>query len=96
MQLHYLPAYEWSAGPNTENLHRNIFNGIAPSSHAISYLDAATADRYKKRQTFCQGDCDYISIPHNANLSNGSDVQKRSKAQTDEALLRQRHNRERA
>ena len=67
------PAYEWSASPKTSNLHRNILflNGDTPS-RPISYFDQPTPEQlWEALDEECAGSCDYLSIPHNSNLSGG-------------------------
>ncbi len=66
-------AYEWSALPAFQNLHRNvIFRGIDVPEMPFSSLDSmnpeALWDWMEKARS--QGS-DLLAIPHNSNLSNG-------------------------
>lgn len=69
------PAYEWSGGPGTKNLHRNvIFEGSAVPDRAVSYFDSPQVPGlWAALQSECldQPDCDVLTIPHNSNLSDG-------------------------
>lgn len=67
-------AYEFSpALPKQGKIHRNVFfRGDAVPDHAVSIYDAATEiDLWKDLKTSCVGDCEYLTIPHNLNLSWG-------------------------
>lgn len=68
-------AYEWTGTPLTTNLHRNIiFRGEAVVPQVVSYLNA---DAPSKLWTAVDSQCDkskgceWLSIPHNPNLSGG-------------------------
>lgn len=69
-------AYEWSATPNAQNLHRNIVfrNEIVPAL-PTSYLETQTADGLWAAITQDCLDglpgCDALAIPHNPNASGG-------------------------
>lgn len=72
-------GYEWSGGPSTKNLHRNVIfrNHLVPSL-PISYFDESYEERLWAALTeqclqadFPQGSCDVLAIPHNSNLSSG-------------------------
>ena len=67
------PAYEWSASPRTQNLHRNIiFQSDQVPSRAISYFDSPTPIQlWSALDQACVDGCSYISIPHNSNLCSG-------------------------
>ena len=67
------PAYEWSASPKTNNLHRNIlFLNAEIPTRPISYFDQPTPEQlWNALDEECSGSCDYLSIPHNSNLSGG-------------------------
>ena len=68
-------AYEYTGLPNGASLHRNIiFNGDALPSKPISSLDVADEwEMWNALDAVCahDGHCDYVSIPHNSNLSDG-------------------------
>ncbi|MCB9730296.1 MAG: DUF3604 domain-containing protein [Deltaproteobacteria bacterium] len=69
-------GYEWTANPNTQNLHRNvIFRGAEVPDSPVSYLeDPYPEDLWRKLREGCLGrdqGCDVVVIPHNSNLSNG-------------------------
>ncbi len=70
-----LIGYEWT-GSDQVNLHRNvIFSSAAVPERAISFVDEPTPEGlWARLDTQCERagpDCDYLSIPHNANLSGG-------------------------
>jgi hypothetical protein len=66
-------AYEWSASPKTNNLHRNIvFMNRETPKRPISYFDQPTPEQlWDALDDECIWPCDYLSIPHNSNLSGG-------------------------
>ena len=68
-------AYEWSGGPGTRNLHRNvIFRSDAVPELPLSYFDAPEAPTLWDGLTADCLDappCDVLTIPHNSNLSSG-------------------------
>lgn len=66
-------AYEYTLSPQSDNLHRNvIFNGIEVPQRPISVYEAPTPpDLWRALDEVCNGDCEYLTIPHNSNLSNG-------------------------
>ena len=67
-------GYEWTGAVYSgSNLHRNIiFNNSNVPHSPVSFLDAPTRQElWNKLDQECSGDCDYIVIPHNSNLSNG-------------------------
>ena len=69
-------GYEWSGGPGTENLHRNvIFRTQDVPGEAVSYFDEPYPDGLwaALRRDCIDADtgCDVLAIPHNSNLSNG-------------------------
>ncbi len=69
-------GYEWSASPNTNNLHRNvIFRNERVTRLPISYYEANTPEklwRQLRRECLDRGDgCELVTIPHNSNLSGG-------------------------
>jgi hypothetical protein len=68
-------GYEWSGGPGTKNLHRNvIFRTEVVPETATSYFDESYPEGlWDRLDAGCldQAQCDVITIPHNANLSSG-------------------------
>jgi hypothetical protein len=68
-----LVGYEWSGGPATRNLHRNVvFRGTNPPDRPVSYFDEPTPEGlWAALEASCTGDCEVLAIPHNSNLSNG-------------------------
>ena len=69
-------GYEWSANPNTRNLHRNvIFRNAEVPELPTGYFDEPTlSGLWAALHRDCldtDGDCDVLTIPHNSNLSNG-------------------------
>jgi hypothetical protein len=68
-------AYEWTGTPLTTNLHRNvIFRGDAVVPNVVSYLSAdSPKDLWKALNAQClkAKGCEWLSIPHNPNLSGG-------------------------
>jgi len=70
-------GYEWSAGPQTANLHRNVmFRNENVPDLPISYFDEPyVEDLWARLQESCIGadtGCDALAIPHNSNLSAGT------------------------
>ncbi|MCB9681307.1 MAG: DUF3604 domain-containing protein [Alphaproteobacteria bacterium] len=68
-------GYEWSGGPSTRNLHRNvIFRNEAVPDLPVGYFDESFVDGlWDRLEDDCLGQapCDVVTIPHNANLSTG-------------------------
>jgi hypothetical protein len=68
-------AYEWSASPGTQNLHRNvIFHGARVPELPFSYFDGNREEQlWDALERDCLGapGCDVVTIPHNSNLSAG-------------------------
>lgn len=69
-------AYEWSASPGTQNLHRNvIFRGDTVPSLPFTYFDGSEEeqlwDALDKDCLKAESGCDVLTIPHNSNLSAG-------------------------
>ncbi len=69
-------GYEWTGGPDTNNIHRNIlFNDAAVPELPVSYMDEPTPEGLWRRLRATCNDaiagCDFVSIPHNSNLSGG-------------------------
>jgi len=68
------PAYEYSpALPKQGKIHRNVFfRSDTVPDHALSIYDARTEiDLWKDLRRTCVGDCQYLTIPHNLNLTWG-------------------------
>ncbi|MHC4836569.1 MAG: DUF3604 domain-containing protein [Planctomycetota bacterium] len=72
-------GFEWSGGPATANLHRNVIfaNGDVPP-RPVSYFDAPyPVQLWAALRAECLegsatgGDCDVLAIPHNSNLGTG-------------------------
>jgi hypothetical protein len=90
-------GYEWSAGPGTRNLHRNVMfrNDIVPDL-PISYFDEPyVEDLWAGLRDGCidaDTGCDVLAIPHNSNLSQGTFFENATKNgspfNTDYAQLR--------
>jgi hypothetical protein len=69
-------GYEWSAGPGSRNLHRNIiFRDENVPEAAIGYFDAPYVEElWDGLYTHCMNagtGCEAFSIPHNSNLAAG-------------------------
>ena len=67
-------AYEYSPTlPDVGKHHRNvIFRNDSVPDHAVSMFHAATEiDLWKQLDDLCLGNCQFITIPHNSNLSWG-------------------------
>ena len=68
-------AYEWSASPATQNLHRNvIFRSESVPELPFSYFDGNQEEQlWDALERDCQSaaGCDVLTIPHNSNLSAG-------------------------
>ena len=70
-----LIGYEWT-GSDRVNLHRNvIFRGAAVPEQPVSFVEEPTPEGlWARLDSACArvgSGCDYLSIPHNANLSGG-------------------------
>ena len=75
-----LIGYEWT-GSDAVNLHRNvIFRGAEAPARPLSFVDAPTPESlWAGLDAQCERvGCDYLSIPHNANLSGGEMFNARS------------------
>lgn len=90
-------GYEWSAGPETRNLHRNVmFRNDDVPDLPISYFDEPyVEDLWAGLRDGCidaDTDCDVIAIPHNSNLAQGTFFEDEMKDgtpfDTDYATLR--------
>jgi hypothetical protein len=68
-------AYEYTGVPNNSNYHRNVIfrNGNVPDL-PVSYTEAPfDYQLWEQLSEVCNDEnkCDYLTIPHNSNLSNG-------------------------
>lgn len=69
-------AYEWTGGPGSNNIHRNVIfrNGRVPDL-PTSFFEASTREiLWDELDRTCRlrgDDCDVLIIPHNSNLSGG-------------------------
>lgn len=65
-------GYEYTLAPNADNLHRNvIFRNAQVPDFPVSVYEAPTPpDLWRLLDRHCTGDCEYLTIPHNSNLSN--------------------------
>ena len=68
-------GYEYTGTPGTSNYHRNVVfrNGNVPDL-PVSYIDAPfDSALWEKLDGACteEAGCEYLTIPHNSNLSNG-------------------------
>jgi hypothetical protein len=75
-QLTTFPGYEWSGGPETNNLHRNVmFKNDHVTALPYSYFDEPFPEglwgRLKAECLDAGNGCDVLAIPHNSNLSDG-------------------------
>ncbi|KPK15270.1 MAG: hypothetical protein AMJ62_09790 [Myxococcales bacterium SG8_38] len=75
-QLTTFPGYEWSGGPETKNLHRNVmFKDGNVTALPYSYFDEPYPEglwaRLKEECLDADNGCDVLAIPHNSNLSDG-------------------------
>jgi len=93
-----LVGYEYSGSPDSSNYHRNvIFRSSAVPKLPVSKFEAPL-DIYLWRQLdgVCTAEmgCDYLTIPHNSNLSNGkmlspyADMPDTAEAKTEYANAR--------
>ncbi|MGK0260964.1 MAG: hypothetical protein ACI96M_004418, partial [Candidatus Azotimanducaceae bacterium] len=68
-------AYEYTGTPGTSNYHRNvIFRNENVPDLPVSYIDAPIDSKlWAGLDDVCkiENGCDYLTIPHNTNLSNG-------------------------
>lgn len=70
------PGYEWSGGPASKNLHRNVmFKNDRVTPLPYSYFDEPYPEglwkRLKDECLDAESGCDVLAIPHNTNLSDG-------------------------
>ena len=68
-------GYEWTGAPGSNNIHRNvIFRTEAVPELPVSYVEAPRPEElWRQLSEACAGipDCEFLTIPHNSNLSNG-------------------------
>ena len=68
-------GYEWTGAPGSNNIHRNvIFRGDAVPDLPVTYVEAPRPEELWQQLTdACRGrpGCEFLTIPHNSNLSNG-------------------------
>jgi len=69
-------AYEWTGGPGSNNIHRNvIFRNSRVPDLPVSFFEASTRETlWDELDRTCRtrgDDCDVLIIPHNSNLSGG-------------------------
>jgi hypothetical protein len=69
-------AYEWTGGPGSNNIHRNvIFRNERVPNLPVSFFEASTRDTlWDELDRTCESTgtgCEAIIIPHNSNLSGG-------------------------
>lgn len=66
-------AYEYTLSPQSDNLHRVVvFRNAAVPALPISAYEAPDAPAlWQQLDAACSGDCEYLTIPHNSNISNG-------------------------
>ena len=82
-------AYEYTGTPDTSNYHRNvIFRNANVPALPVSYIDAPIDSKLWSaldRECGTENNCDYLTIPHNSNLSNGRMAPYMQLADTTEA-----------
>jgi Protein of unknown function (DUF3604) len=68
-------GYEYTGSPNNSNYHRNvIFRNDNVPALPVSYIEAPfDYQLWEQMAKVCndENSCDYLTIPHNSNLSNG-------------------------
>ena len=84
-------GYEYTGTPGVSNYHRNvIFRNATVPELPVSYIDAPVDSQlWASLDAVCNREdgCDYLTIPHNSNLSNGRMAPYRQIADTREAQL---------
>ena len=84
-------GYEYTGTPGNSNYHRNvIFRNATVPELPVSYIDAPVDSQlWASLDEVCNREkgCDYLTIPHNSNLSNGRMAPYRQIADTREAQL---------
>ena len=68
-----LVGYEYTGTPGLSNIHRNvIFRNANVPLLPVSYVEAPRDHLlWEQLDAVCGDGCDYLTIPHNSNLSNG-------------------------
>jgi hypothetical protein len=68
-------GYEWTGAPGSNNLHRNvIFRTDVVPDLPVTYVEAPRPEQlWRQLDDACRGKpgCEFLTIPHNSNLSNG-------------------------
>lgn len=66
-------GYEWTRSPLGQNLHRNVvFKNTEVPTVPASFFEAQTKEAlWDSLEADCVGTCDFLTIPHNSNLSSG-------------------------
>ncbi len=69
-------GYEWTGSPDGKNLHRNIvFRNATVPTRPTSYFEAPYVeslwDALENDCANASSECDFLTIPHNSNLSTG-------------------------
>jgi hypothetical protein len=68
-------GYEWTGAPGSNNIHRNvIFHDAAVPDLPVTYVEAPRPELlWTQLAEGCRDKpgCDFLTIPHNSNLSNG-------------------------
>lgn len=66
-------GYEYTMSPLSDNMHRNvIFSGDQVPQDPVSVYEAPDPSAlWEQLDEACTGECEYLTIPHNSNLSNG-------------------------
>ncbi len=84
-------GYEYTGTPGNSNYHRNvIFRNATVPELPVSYIDAPVDSQlWASLDAVCNREdgCDYLTIPHNSNLSNGRMAPYRQIADTREAQM---------
>jgi hypothetical protein len=85
-------GYEYTGTPGNSSYHRNvIFRNSSVPNLPVSYIDAPLDSMlWSKLDEVCDtsNNCDFLTIPHNTNLSNGSMAPYRQIPETTEAQLK--------
>ena len=85
-------GYEYTGTPGNSSYHRNvIFRNSNVPNLPVSYIDAPLDSMlWSKLDEVCDisENCDFLTIPHNTNLSNGSMAPYRQIPETTEAQLK--------
>lgn len=67
-------GYEWTNSVQAKNLHRNVvFRNTAVPTRPASFFEAPEVEAlWDSLETDCVGACEFLTIPHNSNLSQGT------------------------